>query len=82
MTEKTETDKEMTENADANADEMTVRNKRVATESDMKTEERDRQIVTVTAAEAVTAAATETNIETERVTDFRSKKNIRLLAAT
>ena len=79
MTEKTETD----EKTAKSTDKMMMRNREAAAESDMKTEEKNRQTITVTATEAVTvtAIATETNVETEKATNSEFKKNIRLLAA-
>ena len=82
VTRETEISEKMIKSADTDTNETVMRDERAATESDMKTEERDRQTVTVTVTEAATAAATETDIEMKRAADFEFKKNIRLLAAT
>ena len=81
MTEETETDRKMIESADTDADKTAVRDKRAAAESNMKTEKKDRQTVTAAVVEAAAAAAAETNIRIKRVTNFRSRINIRLLTA-
>ena len=75
VTEETETDREITESTDINADESTTKNKETATKSNTEIKERDRQTVTAT------VTATKTNIKTERMIDSEFKKNIRLLAA-
>ena len=72
----------MTKNTDTDANEMMIRNKKAATESDMKTEEKDRQTVTVTVTKAVTVMTTETDVKTEKIMSSEFRKNIRLLAAT
>ena len=79
---KTETDKKTAESADADANEMTIKNERTAAESDMKTEEKNRQTVTVTVTKAVTIMTVKTNVKTEKMMNFKFKKNIRLLATT
>ena len=77
MTEKTETDKKTAKDAN----KTVIKNEKAAAKSDMKTEERDRQTVTVTTIEAaiVTAAAAKANIKMKRVTNSESRKNIKLL---
>ena len=67
----------MTKSADT--DKMMTKDKKAAAELDTETEERDRQTVTVTATEVVTAAAIRADVKTERMTDFKSRMNIRLL---
>ena len=85
----TETDEEMTESTDTNANKMMMKDRKTAAESDMKTEKKDRQTVTaavteavtMTAAETVTVTIAETDIKMKKVTNFESRTNIRLLAA-
>ena len=74
---KTEVNKKMIESTDIDVNKIIIKNKRVTAESDMKTEEKNKQIVI----KAVTAIMTETDIKMKRITNFRFKKNIRLLAA-
>ena len=73
--EKTETDKKIAKSVNANANKSTTENERTAAESDTKIKEKNKQIITA----AMTAA--EINAETKRVTNFKFKKNIRLLTA-
>ena len=76
---KTEADKKMTEDAD----KMMTRDKEAAAESDMKTEEKNKQTVTVTVTEAVimTVTAAETDVKMKKAVNSESRKNIRLLTA-
>ena len=76
-----ETDRKTVKSTDTDTDETAAEDREATAESDTKTEERDRQTVTATAAEAAAVTATETDAETKRVTGFRSRMNIRLLAA-
>ena len=78
---KAEVSEKVTESADTDTDETATRDERAAAESDMKTEEKSRQTVTVTVTEAATATAAEADVRTERVMSFKSRMNIRLLAA-
>ena len=82
MTRETEISEKMTESANTDTSKTVMRDERAAAESDMKTEEKDRQTVTMTVTEAVTAAATKTDVKMKRTADFEFKKNIRLLTAT
>ena len=80
---KIKADKKTAENI--NADKITAKNKKTVTKSDTEIKERNKQTVIVITAEAVIKAATMTmtkiNIKIKKVTNFKFKKNIRLLAA-
>ena len=69
-------------NTNADIDETVMKNKKAAAKSDMKIKEKNRQIVTVTAAEAAIITMTKINTEIKRAMSFRFKKNIRLLVVT